>query len=682
MSDPRSHAPALPRTLRLYWALWIVVVILLSGEVIARAVTYWRWKAPLLRHPELAHRLSMAGSDMKPLTTKTMLDGPNHFPAPLFSKADRDAAPRWTTFDEFPADGFRTPPKTEQAAPGVIRIAFVGGSTTFNGYPEEVGALMDQRFGPGRVEVINMGVPASSAATTLVLMRRFLPKWQPHIVVQYEGFNDLYFGRALVLAQIRSLKESDNSVQPLFELPPKSRGLWSVLSGRGIPSPPTIDPWFEQGIWDQPLVNYWEMSRMAWSQGFDFYVSTFASPDYAHLSPEDQDGLDTNIRYLWPLLISTHRYAADLAEYNRRLRQFAGASGTPLIDVATGIHGGLNIFEDNCHLRTEGIKQQAKIAFDALSPRVEALLARGAQPTNARTPPSAGASLTKPAEGLPSTHALDGRCQQGPCPGGTCYVPGGVSHYGYSMDVIKARILPQDTAAIGFSDPSWFQDDQPDVQVSVSPFCIDRTEATVATANRCRTAGVCAPYHAQSEANPERMPAVFPLGSDATTFCAWRGGRLPTEIEWDAAARGPSGRIMPWGDSEWTGHEANYCGRECRFGPKNDPDDGFPTAAPVGSFPNASPYGAVDMAGNLWEWMADCFQDSSHDMVKGKKDPLVRTEHCKQFLHGGSFASYAGILERRNAEGMPDVIVESRGARCAFDFGTVHTIVTNDSPKR
>lgn len=674
MSESRPEASPRARARRLHWALWVTVVVLLGGEVGARTATYIQWKRPLLGHPELIHRLSGADTAMKTLTTKTMMDGPNRFPAPIFSKGDREAAQRWTTFEEFPAEGFRSPPKTERTTTGVVRIAFVGGSTTFNGYPEEVGALMDQRFGAGRVEIINMGVPASNAATTLVLMRRFLPKWQPHIVVQYEAFNDLYFGRALVLAQLRSLKESEGSTRPLIELPRKSRGLWSVLTGSGTPPPPTIAPWFEQGIWDQPLVNYWEMSRMSWSQGFELYVSTFASPDYAHLSPEEKESLDLNIRYLWPLLMSADRYAADLAEYNRRVGLFAASSGTPLIDVASGIRGGLKLFDDNCHLKPDGIKLHAQIAFDALAPRVEALLAQGANPPHPRTPPPAGAALTKPLEGLSSTHPLDGSCQLGACPDGTCFVPGGMSHSGYSMDLIKARILPHDTAAIGFSDPSWFQDDQPEVQVTVSPFCIDRTEATFAAADRCRAEGVCAPYHAAVATDPQKMPAVFPLGSDASTFCAWRGGRLPTETEWDAAARGPKGQIMPWGDSEWTGHEANYCGRECRFGPKADPDDGFPTAAPVGSFSNASPYGAVDMAGNLWEWMADCFQDSSHEMVKGKKDPVVRTEPCKLFLHGGSFASYPGILERRNAEGMPDVIVESRGARCAFDFGTVHTL--------
>jgi formylglycine-generating enzyme required for sulfatase activity len=130
---------------------------------------------------------------------------------------------------------------------------------------------------------------------------------------------------------------------------------------------------------------------------------------------------------------------------------------------------------------------------------------------------------------------------------------------------------------------------------------------------------------------------------------------------------------LPWGD-KWTGKEANFCGKECRFGKRDDHDDGSPAVAPIGHFSSTSPYGLIDTAGNLWEWAADCFASGAHWAVPpGSQDPVYAPEAgCRRFLRGGGYSSYAGFLEKRNAEGLPDVDVPSRGARCVFDFGIEH----------
>lgn len=144
-------------------------------------------------------------------------------------------------------------------------------------------------------------------------------------------------------------------------------------------------------------------------------------------------------------------------------------------------------------------------------------------------------------------------------------------------------------------------------EVHLDGYWIDRTEVTVARYRRCVAAGACAmpPYAEGGERfdRPE-LPVVLVTWNDARRFCAWAGGRLPTEAEWERAARGANGRRYPWGDvyNPFVANHGAFAVDD------HDGSDGFLELAPVGSFPEGrTKDGIDDLAGNAQEWVADWF---------------------------------------------------------------------------
>ncbi len=263
--------------------------------------------------------------------------------------------------------------------------------------------------------------------------------------------------------------------------------------------------------------------------------------------------------------------------------------------------------------------------------------------------PTASASAAMVASAAPVAPASASVAAPLTCPQGMIAIPGG-SFYMGSDD------------GVAFEKPSH--------QVSLQPFCIDEFEVSVDRYRACSDAGRCKRAGSTNEwasitdkdrkafdplcniREPEEK-AKHPINcvdwEMATKFCHEAGGRLPTEAEWEFAARGPDGRKYPWGDEDPASDRLNACGKECMaWGQKHgveeksmyDVDDGFPNTAPVGSFPKgASRYGVQDVVGNVWEWVADWYGDYGKDEQSDPKGPASGDERV---IRGGSWnGSYA-----------------------------------------
>ncbi len=239
--------------------------------------------------------------------------------------------------------------------------------------------------------------------------------------------------------------------------------------------------------------------------------------------------------------------------------------------------------------------------------------------------------------------------RSGPCPEGMVHVTGGKFFMGTDRDV--AVLVPA----------------HPAHQVEVEAYCISVHEVTVADYRDCSDQGECKRAYRTSEwtgsssADAELYgelcneryddrgdhPVNCVTWSQAQHYCEWTGGRLPTEAEWEFAARGSDGRIYPWGDEAPDVQHMNGCGAECRTwraakglpetpGLLYDASDKYPGTAPVGSFAaGRTQWGLDDIAGNVFEWTADVYRP-----YQGAEPQAAADGDTRRVIRGGAFNSF------------------------------------------
>lgn len=201
--------------------------------------------------------------------------------------------------------------------------------------------------------------------------------------------------------------------------------------------------------------------------------------------------------------------------------------------------------------------------------------------------------------------------------------------------------------------------------VYLGTYWIDQTEVTTGMYAKCVADGVCQePSQSDSRSRESyydnsayaEYPVIYVSWYQAQTYCNWVGARLPTEAEWEKAARGTDGRLYPWGNASPSDDFLNYSNNE--------------DTLPAGKYPGgASPYGVLDLSANVREWTADWF-DGEYYAVSPYENPQGPSEGDLRTVRGSSWNEptiYRGVSDiASRAMALPQYTANDIGFRCAF----------------
>jgi formylglycine-generating enzyme required for sulfatase activity len=241
------------------------------------------------------------------------------------------------------------------------------------------------------------------------------------------------------------------------------------------------------------------------------------------------------------------------------------------------------------------------------------------------------------------------------------------THFANFVNSIECQMffIPSGEFSMGSEAVDAGPNERPITRVTLSRFYMSRFPITNAEYEEFD------PSHARKRAPGagDRHPVVYVSSLEAIKFCQSLSARerkryrLPTEAEWEYAARGTDGRKYPWGNHDGRGDLANFADRNTVFAwSDREIDDGYPESSPVGAFPfGASPFGLEDMAGNVWEWCLDYLE-----AYRGtpKVNPRGAANGAKRVYRGGSWKSRFNSL-RASARGsnMPNYSCNDLGFR-------------------
>lgn len=236
-----------------------------------------------------------------------------------------------------------------------------------------------------------------------------------------------------------------------------------------------------------------------------------------------------------------------------------------------------------------------------------------------------------------------------------------------SIDGMVMVYVPAGNFLMGLNDSDEYALDslKPQHTVYLDAFWIDKIEVTNAPYRTCFDAGSCKEPGCWNDHyyNAPDQPVICVSWKQAQTYCEWAGARLPAEAEWEKAARGTDARLYPWGDQRPDCSKANFYWRSTPEG------DGWCAGRPstAGPIVGASPYGALDMAGNVREWVADWY-DEDYYAASPAQNPSGPTSGRYKVIRGGSYDTTGTLIRCAHRMALPPESrdwINATGFRCA-----------------